>query len=413
MTPQEAADPAYASPKPYHEFPLIFGSNLPAQLLGGGFFYLIRWWSTHGLLGGLTRALLKPILAPFLKIFVRLDGKNGPQRFWNIWWRTLPMDNEASDTLLPTQFTEMWIPVSRSAEVMAKLRDHFRRGGFAATGPYACEVYATRPSRFWLSPAYEADVIKVDMFWYGHNKGDPSQTFYPQFWELLRGFRYRLHWGKHLPDDSAQYLRPLCPRWDDFMQVRAELDPDQVFVTAYWRKHLGIPLPCAPPDSRLPEGLGGVPVRLWGPMPDGRACLMVELLDRHMVTENAQQIEGIMSTLVRSPRFVMEYMPFSLGNWSWFTRKRWNGRDAVVAFYRGFFRHFGSLKITALRYTASARGLVNAYRLHARVFGIPVSLTMAAVFDWDEQERKFVGERVYFRERSALEQIRPAFDPTR
>jgi hypothetical protein len=197
------------------------------------------------------------------------------------------------------------------------------------------------------------------------------------------------------------------------MQVRAELDPDQVFVTAYWRKHLGIPLPCAPPDSRLPEGLGGVPVRLWGPMPDGRACLMVELLDRHMVTENAQQIEGIMSTLVRSPRFVMEYMPFSLGNWSWFTRKRWNGRDAVVAFYRGFFRHFGSLKITALRYTASARGLVNAYRLHARVFGIPVSLTMAAVFDWDEQERKFVGERVYFRERSALEQIRPAFDPTR
>jgi FAD/FMN-containing dehydrogenase len=413
LTAPEAADPAYARPRPYEEFPVLFGSTLPAQLLGGGFFYAIRLWNTRGLLGRLTRALLDLILAPFLKIFVRLDGKKGPQRFWDVWWRTLPMDNGASDTLLPTQFTEMWIPVSRSAEVMAKLRDHFRSGGFAATGPYACEVYASRPSRFWLSPAYQRDVIKVDMFWYGRNKGDPSQTFYPQFWELLRGFQYRLHWGKYLPDDSASYLRPLYSKWDDFMRVRAELDPDQVFVTAYWRKHLGIPLPCAPAGSRPPESLGTVPVRIWGPIPNGRACLMVELLDRHMVTENAGQIEGIMETLVREPRFVMEYMPFSLGDWSWFTRKRWQGRDAVVAFYRGFFKHFRSLRISALRYTVSAKGLVNAYRLQARVLGIPVSLSMAAVFDWDEREGRFVGERVYFRERSALEQIRPAFARTR
>ncbi|MGH7534858.1 MAG: D-arabinono-1,4-lactone oxidase, partial [Gemmatimonadales bacterium] len=371
----------------------------------------IRHWNAGSVLGGLTRAVLKLILAPFIRLFVRLDGKKGPQRFWDAWWRTLPMDNEASDRLLPTQFTEMWIPVARAAEVMAKLRDHFRAGGLAATGTYACEVYATRPSRFWLSPAYQRDVIKVDMFWYGHNKGDPSRTFYPQFWQLLRECDYRLHWGKYLPDDSASYLRPRFPRWDDFMRVRAELDPEQVFVSGYWRKHLGIPLSCAAAQPRPPEGLGPAPLRVWGPMPDGRACRMVELLDRHMVTENAQQIEGILETLVSQPRFVMEYLPFSLGNWSWFTRKHWRGRDAVVAFYRGFFRHFRSLRVTTLRYTVSARGLVNAYRLQGRVVGIPVSLSMAAVFDWDEREGKFLGERVYFRERAALGQIQPARRP--
>lgn len=413
MTPAERENPAYARPKPYKQFTTFLGSTLPAQLMGGGFFYAIRHWNSRGVLGAITRAVLKVVLAPFIKLFVRLDGKQGPQRFWDAWWRTLPMDNAASDRLLPTRFTEVWIPIERTAEVMNRLRDHFHSGGLAATGTYACEIYATRRSRFWLSPAYGRDVVKVDMFWYGHNKGDPSQTFYPQFWKLLADFDYRFHWGKYLADDSASYLRRLYPKWDDFMRVRAELDPDQVFVSAYWRKHLGIPLSCGAAPAPALKALGTAPLWVWGPMPADDRCRMVELLDRHMVTENAQEIEGILTTLVREPRFVMEYMPFSLGHWSWFTRKHWRGREAVVAFYQGLFRNFRSFRVTTLRYTVSAKGVVNAYRLRGRLAGIPVSLTMAAVFDWDEEEGKFLGERVYFRERTALRQIRPGTEPER
>jgi hypothetical protein len=50
---------------------------------------------------------------------------------------------------------------------------------------------------------------------------------------------FRLHWGKYLIPDPA-YLRDLTPRWDDFMALRGRLDPDQLFVTDYWRKHLAI-----------------------------------------------------------------------------------------------------------------------------------------------------------------------------
>jgi hypothetical protein len=224
---------------------------------------------------------------------------------------------------------------------------------------------------------------------------------------------YRFHWGKYLADDSASYLKRLYPKWDDFMRLRAELDPDQVFVSAYWRKHLGIPLNCGGAPAPSLKALGTAPLRVWGPVADGDRCRMVELLDRHMVTENAQDIDGILTTLVREPRFVMEYMPFSLGNWSWFTRKHWRGREAVVAFYQGLFGNFRSFHVTTLRYTVSAKGVVNAYRLRGKVAGIPVSLNMAAVFDWDEREGKFLGERVYFTERAALEQIRPAAEPVR
>lgn len=240
----ETAPGGTFKPRPYNEFFTIFGSMLPAQLLGAAFFVSIRWWNASGILGGLTRLVLKLILAPVIKLFVSLDGKKGPQRFWADWWHTLPMDDHASDRLLPTEFTELWIPVERTAEVMQRLRSHYTGGGLAATGTYACDIYATTKSRFWMSPAYERDVIKIDMFWYGYNHGDPAQTYYPQFWELLKDFDYRLHWGKYLSHDSAAYLKPLYPKWDDFMRIREELDPDQVFVNAYWRKHLGIPLKC-------------------------------------------------------------------------------------------------------------------------------------------------------------------------
>jgi D-arabinono-1,4-lactone oxidase len=37
------------------------------------------------------------------------------------------------------------------------------------------------------------------------------------------------------------YLRERYPKWDDFMKLRAEYDPKQLFVNTYWRRHLGIP----------------------------------------------------------------------------------------------------------------------------------------------------------------------------
>ena len=61
----------------------------------------------------------------------------------------------------------------------------------------------------------------------------------PNFWELLKKYDYRLHWGKSLSGDVA-YLKERYPRWDDFMQLREKMDPHQIFVTDYWRKHLGI-----------------------------------------------------------------------------------------------------------------------------------------------------------------------------
>jgi hypothetical protein len=192
--------------------------------------------ATTAVRGAFARAVLPALLRQFVP-----EGE--PQRFWDSWCHGLPMDNQISETFLPTTFTEIWLPLERAGEVMRALRDHYRRGGYEATGAFLCEVYAARETRGWLHPGHARDSLRIDLFWFARNPGDPARGFFVQFWELLRPFGYRLHLGKYLPIDAALgsgHLRRYTPRWDDFLALRARLDPNGVFLTRYWRTALGI-----------------------------------------------------------------------------------------------------------------------------------------------------------------------------
>jgi D-arabinono-1,4-lactone oxidase len=222
-----------------------------------GFFY----FPGVELLGRLLKAHLGEILPAIYDQFVPLDAtKNppGPQQFQDYWWTGLPMDNGIDDLLMPTWFTEIWIPIGQTRAVMQALRNHFARGGLAATGTYAFEIYGTKTSPFWMSPASDGEgVVRVDVFWFGYNAGNPAVDFYPQFWELLRPFGFKLHWGKFLPNDPkpakiwARYFSQQYKHWNDFLKLRRQCDPYNVFLTEYWREHLG--LDDAPPLRARPQ----------------------------------------------------------------------------------------------------------------------------------------------------------------
>jgi hypothetical protein len=168
------------------------------------------------------------------------------QKFHDYGDTGLPMDNQVSDLLMPTEFTELWIPIDQTVAVMNALNDHYVNGGYPATGTYACELYAAKASQFWMSPAYDTDVIRVDVFWFGRNGDQTPQDYYQQFWDLLRPYMFRPHWGKYLPPASGYgpaYYQSVYPRLGDFLTLRAKYDPKQVFVTEYWRDQLGIARP--------------------------------------------------------------------------------------------------------------------------------------------------------------------------
>jgi len=165
------------------------------------------------------------------------------------------MDNNISDKLFPVEFTELWIPfdetggtdkVAQVLQALNKLFSTFYQDSQLpiAAGAFCTELYAAKKSNFWMSPAYNTNVFRVDVFWFGNNIGSPADSYYPLYWNALQGFDFRCHWGKYLPAaDGAQgaaYLQKQYPKWNEFMQLREKFDPLQVFVSDYWREHLAI-----------------------------------------------------------------------------------------------------------------------------------------------------------------------------
>lgn len=180
------------------------------------------------------------IFAMLVGLFVQLDGPEGPKPFRDYWWRGLPMDNDIDDKIMPVWFAELWVPVEKTPELMAVLREYFK-GGLDATGMFSFEIYGSKANPFWMSPSHNQDVFRLDCLWFAKNAGDPRKLF-RQYWDLLRPFGFRPHWGKFLPDDSdwPAYFARQFPRWNDFLALRGKLDPDGIFLTRYWRSHLGI-----------------------------------------------------------------------------------------------------------------------------------------------------------------------------
>lgn len=243
-------------PKPYQEVPWINKSPLPATLGADLLFTAMgRWpdWLSdvipkespeYAAVKNLVDTKFYDAVLPMIcEALVPLNPPTGPQKFQDHGWSGLPMDNQMNDQLMPVWFTELWIPIERTQEVMKALKALYSRGP-QYTGSFCCELYAARKSDCWLSPSYGTDVFRVDVFWYGHNKANPADQFYPQFWKALAKFNFRPHWGKFLPDEkSAQgvrYLKKQYPQWNNWMKLRRQLDPHGVFLNDYWRSHLGI-----------------------------------------------------------------------------------------------------------------------------------------------------------------------------
>jgi len=210
---------------------------------------------------GLVQKAVPDVLPKLIAAFIPLDSdKDGPARFTDWGWSGLPMDNQADDELMPTEFTEAWVPLPRTREVVQLLQTYFTEPhdddeALQRTGTYAWELYSAMPTPFWLSPAHSSGddewkdgAFRVDPYWFADNAENPAKTFFAGLWKLLRenDIPFRLHWGKFQPEyergdrDWVDYFRAQYPRWDDFLRLRAERDPNNIFLTDYWRDRFGI-----------------------------------------------------------------------------------------------------------------------------------------------------------------------------
>lgn len=256
----QTGSPADFKRKPYQPvFPKLFGSTLPSQTVAGTGFRVIanypEW--VKDIFGNTSDAktfetifdAISPYLYPFMidLYFPCSTTKNPPQQFWDYWNGSLPMDTiEFSNNLFNLVYTEFWIPISQANAAINLLNNFYVKQGMSLTSYYTIEILAAKKSNFWMSPSYGEDVIRLNIMRFDTNVTEDI-NYYQQFWDLFKNagnINFRFHWGKFIPPPSSNegpgYLKTQYPKWTDFLTLRSQMDPKNIFLNSYWKIQLGI-----------------------------------------------------------------------------------------------------------------------------------------------------------------------------
>ena len=152
--------------------------------------------------------------------------------------------------ILRLQFTEMWVDLEHADAFYEKVTQMIAGMSAMERGNFGMEWYSAKASPFWMSPSYGHDVLRLDFLYWEHNHHETIREFYGRFWaELIEFPSLRLHWGKWQPHAGetfgsvtmgADFMSQRYPKYASWKLYRKLMDPDQVFVTNYWKTQMGL-----------------------------------------------------------------------------------------------------------------------------------------------------------------------------
>jgi FAD-linked oxidoreductase len=129
--------------------------------------------------------------------------------------------------------SEFAMPRPALPDVIAALQSWFDAGHETISFPI--EVRFTGADDIWMSTGHERDNCYVAVHQY--HRSDPA-AYFAAAQHIFTAHEGRPHWGKMNTVDSA-YLRERYARFDDFVAVRDEADPERVFTNPYLDRVLG------------------------------------------------------------------------------------------------------------------------------------------------------------------------------
>ncbi|OLZ59829.1 D-arabinono-1,4-lactone oxidase [Amycolatopsis keratiniphila] len=131
--------------------------------------------------------------------------------------------------------SEFAIPRESLHDVFAELRAFVPKLENPVAFPV--EVRVAAADDIWLSTANGRDSAYIAIHQF---VGMPYREYFAGFASIVGEVGGRPHWGK-MHDLDAATLRSRYPRFDDFLQVRKEVDPAGVFTNTYLDRVLGTP----------------------------------------------------------------------------------------------------------------------------------------------------------------------------
>ena len=129
--------------------------------------------------------------------------------------------------------SEYAVPREKLREVLDELRARVAK--LADPVMFPVEVRVAAADDIWLSTAYQRDSAYIAIHQY---LGMPYREYFDAFESIVGQVGGRPHWGK-MHTLGAADLRERYPRFDDFLKVRAELDPEGRFANPYTDRVFG------------------------------------------------------------------------------------------------------------------------------------------------------------------------------
>lgn len=167
-----------------------------------------------------------------------LAGKIGTYKGIDALMRKFVSHNQKVDwshRAFPTERTvrfmemEYNLPIEKFESVFEELKVTIKKHNFQTLFPI--EIRFVKGDDLWLSPAYQRDSVYFAIHTY------ITEDYRPYFNEMQSIFKRhggRPHWGKwhSLTHDD---LAAVYPKWQDFHQIRSELDPKGLWLNPHLR----------------------------------------------------------------------------------------------------------------------------------------------------------------------------------
>ncbi|KAJ2014254.1 D-arabinono-1,4-lactone oxidase, partial [Coemansia sp. S680] len=140
------------------------------------------------------------------------------------------------DCMFPQYVNEWAVPWENAADVLRQLRIWINAEERKPDGVrvhFPVEVRFVRESNVWLSPAYGRAVCYIGVIMYRpYNRAIPYKKYWRVYEDIVRTQGGRPHWAK--AHKMYYYdLKKAYPKFDDFVKLRGECDPNGIFVNDY------------------------------------------------------------------------------------------------------------------------------------------------------------------------------------
>jgi FAD-linked oxidoreductase len=139
-------------------------------------------------------------------------------------------------TVRKVKFVEMEynVPLEAYASVMKELRKMLNDRRYNISFPI--EHRFVQADDLMLSPAYKRDSAYIACHVY---KGMDYQRYFRELEALFIAHEGRPHWGK-MHAQTSRYFQKVYPEFDNFLRIRAENDPDGIFLNSHLKGVFGI-----------------------------------------------------------------------------------------------------------------------------------------------------------------------------